>query len=311
MRKNAKCNCSICKVERHLAAALAEPPGATQFAMFAASREPLSSFESVSGLVRHLRAQRDGEGRPPFANEIFAALILASKSQFEAELSQSVLTLAFIPAIHRTYSEIKAWFRELSPDEISQQTFVCFLELTASVPAGMVNGQLSFLIARSLRRNVFRWAQREMFLFRKQSKALEDLRPSLEPSFHDNFEDVALLNDLLDYAYRNGFISEFERCLLLKMKVDGFQAKEVAGMNAVLSAKAVQNRIERIMLRLQNAAAPTMLGESIRILPDLRPRTKKVGDLSLGNNSEVLAIDTRRRQLSPDSSPQQGMSKQE
>jgi len=310
MRDHRKCNCPICRVERHLTATLGEPPGADEFAMFAASQAPLASFESVAKLVQHLHAQRDGEARPPIANEVFTTLIRASKIPLEAELSQSVLTLAFVPAIHRTYSEVKAWFRELPAEDISQQTFTYFLELATSAPVGLVDGQLSFLIARSLRRNVFRWAQKEMILLREREKALEELRHAMEPSFHDNFETVSLLNDFLDYAYHNGIVSEFERALLLKMKVEGFQAKEAAGMNAVLSAKAVQNRIERIMLRLQKAAALSMLGESIEVLPNLRLRKKtkknlltKPGDFTLGNRSEVLAIGTSRRLLSLDSPP--------
>jgi len=246
------------------------------------------------------------------ANEILTALIRSSKSQFEAELSQSVLTLAFIPAIHRTYSEVKAWFRELPADDISQQISTYFLELAASAPVGLVDGQLSFLLARSLCRNVFRWAQKEMILLREREKTLEELRHATEPSFNDNFETVSMLNDFLDYAHRNGIISEFERALLLKMKVEGFQAKEAAGMNAVLSAKALQHRIERILLRLQKAAALAAFGESTEILPNLRLRKKrkknpltKLGDFSLRSHSEVLAIDTSRRQLSLDSPPKQ------
>ncbi len=146
-----------------------------------------------------------------------------------------------------------------------------FSSLCSSKP---LHGQLSFLISPSLRRNVFRWAQKEMILLREREKALDELRHATEPSFHDNFETVSLLNDFLDYAHRNGIISEFERALLLKMKVEGFQAKESAGMNAVLTAKAVQNRIERIMLRLQKAVTLASLGESIEVLPNLPLRKK-------------------------------------
>jgi hypothetical protein len=111
-----------------------------------------------------------------------------------------VLTLAFIPALHRTYSEVKAWFRELPADDISQQTFTYFLELASPAPVGLVDGQLSFLIARSLRRNVFRWAQKEMILLREREKTLEELRHATEPSFNDNFETVSLLNHMAEEA---------------------------------------------------------------------------------------------------------------
>ena len=104
---------------------------------------------------------------------------------------------------------------------------------------------------------------------REREKTLEELRHATEASFRDNFETVSLLNDFLDYAFCNGIISEFELALLLKMKVEGFQAKEAAGMNTVLTPKAIQNRIERIMLRLQNAATLASLGESTKVFPNL------------------------------------------
>lgn len=76
----------------------------------------------------------------------------------EFQMSQSVLELAFLPTIHRTYREIRAWFQEISTEDTAQQTLLLFLELAAStVAAGLLGGQLSFAVARSLHRNMLRW----------------------------------------------------------------------------------------------------------------------------------------------------------
>ena len=56
-------------------------------------------------------------------------------SSREFELIQSILVLVFTPTIHRTYREVRAWFRELEPEDIAQQVLTFFLELAASAPS--------------------------------------------------------------------------------------------------------------------------------------------------------------------------------
>ena len=269
-------------------------------------------------VVEHLHSQREGEERPPTANEILAALIRSAEDPAWAETSNSVLVLAFVPAIHRTYSEIRAWFRELPTDDVSQQTLTCFLELAASAPMGLVDGQLSFLLARSLRRNVFRWAQKEMILLREREKTLEELREASEPSFNENFETVSILNDFLDYAHRRGVLTLFERDLLIKLRIEGFSAKEVAHTNTVLSPRAVQCRIERILDRLRNMASSTRtLDESLTEIPlkrnsrQRKNKSREARDFSLRDSNTFLAIGKSRRQLSLDSLSKQNKPKTE
>ena len=302
MRDNVKCNCNICRVEQHLSASLCEPIRLAGFSEFQVLHPSLAGFGSPSMVVKHLHSQREGEERPPTANEILAALIRSAEDPAWTETSNSILVLAFMPAIHRTYSEIRAWFRELPTDDVSQQTLTYFLELAVSAPIGLVDGQLSFLLARSLRRNVFRWAQKEMLLLREREKTLEDLREVSEPSFTENFETVSILNDFLDFACRRGIISAFERTLLQKMKIEGFLAKEAADTHKVLSEKAIFHKLQRIMARLHEAANMTATGEPIEELPNPHLRTKKiknlskkVGSFSLGSDADFLAIGNSRR----------------
>ena len=75
-----------------------------------------------------------------------------------------------------------------------------------------------------------------------------------EPFGSDAFETLVVLNDFLDHCQRTGILSVFERDLLIRLKVDGFFAKEIIHTHTAFSEKAVHWRVERILQRLQKAA---------------------------------------------------------
>lgn len=263
MRENHRCRCHVCKVEESLFASLSESPGSDRFLNLASCSPSLANFTSAIALIEHLHAQRDSASQPPSANEILTALIGCGRDSESAETSQSVLVLAFMPAIHRTFREVCVWYKELLPEDIAQQTLTYFLELAASAPVGLVDCQLSFLLARSLRRNTFRWARREQLTRLDQERLAEVGANQAEPGEDSHQESITLLTDFLDYSIRVGILSTFERDLLIRVKVDGFEAKELLDRHAVLSPKAVYVRVQRIMKRLQDAAAtPSPNGNS-------------------------------------------------
>ena len=256
IKKKLNCHCAICKVERSLFLSLAEPPGSEQFSSLARSAPPLANFASISGLLGHLHAHHNAETIQPSAGVVLRALIEARASSADPELTQSVLVLVFAPAIHRIYRELCMWFRELEPEDVAQQAFTSFLELAASAPIEVPSGYLPIALARRLRKSLFRWAEKEA-RFRpplEMGVGLDEITPFEETAIEDTFENVTILNDFLDYACRSGVLSSFERDLLIKLKVEGFLAKEVAYTNTVLSPKAVQCRLERILERLQEIA---------------------------------------------------------
>jgi hypothetical protein len=126
------------------------------------------------------------------------------------------------------------------------------------------------------------------------------------------------LNDFLDHCHRIGILSFFERELLIKLKVEGFFAKEIIHTHTALSEKAVHWRVERILQRLQKAAGELGIksesfsfGVSSQNPQKRENNSQKVGSFSSGNQSEVLPISKSRRQLSLDSSPKQSESKQQ
>lgn len=311
MRENLNCRCHICRVERHLFTVVEEFPGADNFRKLAASSPALMMFTNARALIAHLHTQKLGEYRSPSPSEVVSAIIQAGRNTGDPEMSQSVLVLAFMPTIHRTYREVRAWFQEISTEDIAQQTFLLFLELAASSAAGLFGGQLSFALARSLHRNTLRWARKEQLMLFEQDRFREEQRNSTEPSTEASFEPVSLLEDFLDFCVRREIISAFERALLLKIKVDGLVAKEAADGHSVLSPKAVHMRIQRIMKKLQEAAASNVMEmkppkpvESVERM-QRKNLSKSMSTFSLSTSSDFLAIGKSRRQLSLDIPPRQ------
>ena len=313
MQNNPQCHCHICNVEEYLIASLSESPGLGRFSHLVLRSPSLANFASAFLLIQHLHAQRDHNRQAPSANEILAALIRFAPDPECAETSQSVLVLAFMPTIHRTFREVSTWYKELPREDIAQQTLTYFLELVASAPVGLIDGQLSFLLARGLRRNTFRWARREQLMLLDHQRLAEEEGKQAEPGENPHQESVSLLNDFLDYSVRAGILSAFERDLLIKIKLAGFLAKEVLDRHTALSPKAVYVRIQRIMKRLQEAATtPSLNGNSPTPLKSkgeekIKKSLKSVSTFYLSTSTEFLAIGNSRRQLSLDSSPTQSV----
>jgi hypothetical protein len=103
------------------------------------------TFARVPDLLANLHAAREGDAPTSIPGELLSTLIQTGTARGEFELIQSILVLAFTPTIHRTYREVRAWFRELEPEDIAQQVLAFFLELAASAPVETLNGVLPIM----------------------------------------------------------------------------------------------------------------------------------------------------------------------
>jgi DNA-directed RNA polymerase specialized sigma24 family protein len=315
MRDNFQCNCHICKIERHLIVSLSQPPHSDEFLRFVQTSVHLSSFSTALALVEYLHAQRDGVTSVPSASEIVGSLIRASSIDSELELKNSVLVLSFIPMIHRTCREVCAWFREIESEDIAQQILTLFLELVDSASPPQITSHLPIALMRALRRGAFRWAESEKrHAVQRETDKSQDIA---EPFRNDTFETMTVLNDFFDHCGRIGILSVFERDLLIRLKVEGFFAKEIIQTHTALSEKAVHWRVERILQRLQKAAndlgiknAPLSFSVSSQNSQKRKNNVRKAGSFSLENQIGTSVISKSRRQLSLDSSPKQSESKQ-
>jgi DNA-directed RNA polymerase specialized sigma24 family protein len=294
MLEHLHCKCHICKVERHLFKSLVEPPASVRFSTLALSSPALARFSNVSELLTNLHTRRSADSGASLAGELVSALIYAGTAVPDLELIQSVLVLAFTPTIHRTHRELCAWFRELESEDIAQQIFMLFLELVTSASPNLMNSHLPIALTRTLRKNAFRWAEKEQ-RFAIQREA-EKSGETAEPFGYDAFETAAVLNDFLDHCQRIGILSVFERDLLIRLKVDGFFAKEIIHTHTALSEKAVHWRVERILQRLQKAAndlgiksASFSLAVSSQNPQKRKKYLPKDGELFFGESERVFA----------------------
>ncbi|MGI0086028.1 MAG: hypothetical protein ACREBQ_13195, partial [Nitrososphaerales archaeon] len=87
MPTNQKCRCHICKVERHLALSLSEPPVRERFLKLGEGSPSLANFVSVTALIDDLHDQSDRRSQSPSAAEILGALIQIGRSVANSELS--------------------------------------------------------------------------------------------------------------------------------------------------------------------------------------------------------------------------------
>jgi DNA-directed RNA polymerase specialized sigma24 family protein len=211
-----------------------------------------------------------------------------------------------------------AWFREIESEDIAQQILTLFLELVDSASPPQITSHLPIALMRALRRGAFRWAENEKrHVIQREADKSQEIA---EPFGNDTFETVSVLNDFLDHCGRIGILSEFERDLLIRLKLEGFFAKEIIQTHTALSEKAVHWRVERILQRLQKAAndlgikkAPLSFSVSSQHLQERKNRNnvrEKTRIFSLRTFSDFLPISKSRRQLSLDSSPKQSESKQ-
>jgi hypothetical protein len=308
MLENLRCKCHICKVERHLFKSLTQPPASMRFSAIALSSPALARFSNVSELLTDLHAGRDNDSGASLAGELVPVLLSAGTDVSDIELIQAVLVLAFTPTIHRTHRELCAWFRELESEDIGQQILTLFLELVTSTSPTLMNSHLPIALTRTLRKNAFRWAEKEqrVAIQREADKSVE----TAEPFGYDAFETVVVLNDFLDHCQRIGILSAFERDLLIRLKVDGFFAKEIIQTHTVLSEKAVHWRVERILQRLQKAAndlgiksASFLFAVSSQNPRKRKNSSRKAGNFFMGNQNKSSPISNSRGQLSLEPSP--------
>jgi hypothetical protein len=257
VRNDLRCDCHICLVERHLFVSLMEPPGSIRFLSLRARTSLLAQFTDISELLAYFHSPTFAGTDPVNAGRLLAALISARGLVADSEVVHSVLLLTFAPTIHRTFREVCAWFKELEPADVAQQILTFFLELTVSSGLESLVNFLPIALARSLRKNSFRWVEKEKRALSRRQGELQAQRGSAEPAAEDQFETLSVLNDFFDHCTQIGALSHFERELLIRFKVDGFRAKELHGRHTVLSERAVFVRVHRIMQRLQKVAGAT------------------------------------------------------
>lgn len=245
-----ECGCLICRLEARLLDDLCHGEGLEEYRSWAASSEILVAFPTASELIAHLHRQSEEHGSS--ADEVIGELIRASASPPLEGIRQSLLLLIFVPTIHRTTTQITATFPLLGRDDTAQHLFGTLLQFLRSEELRSRRSHLAFSVARKMRRSGFRWALRESRLELPNGVGSAD---RTEPGADESAAGV-FLAAFLDNCERRGWLSEEERLLLTRFKLEGVTSAELARESGQ-SVGAIEQRIHRLLKRLRRIARPS------------------------------------------------------
>jgi hypothetical protein len=253
MPKENNCNCVVCQVERNLLDSLSTQTARTHFQALASNYPVLNHFDSPVGVIARLHEHEEVEVANHIAwNGILHALVDSIADGIADEIGQQLLLVAYAPAIHKVYREVCQKFPALCPDDVAQQVAVCFLETARSPEMQSLNGHLSAALARRFRQSVFRWAISEI----GQSIPCEEIAADHPEPPTSRFEHAITLEKILSQATRDGLLSEAEHQLLLKLKREGFEVKELGEVCGIASEdfpRWFHRRLQTVIGRLRRA----------------------------------------------------------
>ncbi len=249
MPKENNCQCAVCHVEHDLLDSLSTQTARTHFQALADNHPILNHFDSPADVLAQLREHEGVEVVNHIGwNAILHALVEAIADGTAEEIGQQLLLLAFMPAIHRTYSEVCQRFPALAAEDIAQQGLLAFMEAARSSFVTNQNGYLPVALAKEFRRRLFRWAFTEVRQA-PPSEEVSEIQP--EPASDKNFEDAVLLEDFLSQWQRAGVLSQEQCDLLRKFKCEGFYRTELGTEEDGASAIALYFRVYRTINRLR------------------------------------------------------------
>lgn len=264
MRNGSSCDCLICRLEIRLITELESEESAKLFREFAKSSLVLSRFPSALELALYLH--RQAENQIPSSDDVLRELLWPELDPHFYDLWQRLFLLVFIPAIHRTTTQIVVAFPVLTRDDIAQHLITVLLEYLASDDLRSRRTHLAFALARKVRRRGFRWAIHESC---KTMHEGAELTPNVQDSLivEEHSESELLLDDFLDRCERRGWLCPEERELLVKFKLQGISGPELSRRNGH-SAVAIRHRIQRLMSRLRRIARSARRPEQLDLFEE-------------------------------------------
>jgi len=301
MQKENNCGCVVCQVERSLLNSLSTQTARTHFQALARNHSILNHFDSPADVIAQLHEHERAEAVNHKAwNGILHALVDSIADRAFEEIGQQLLLLAYMPAIHKVYREACQKFPGLCPEDIAQQAALCFLETARSPEMQILNGHLPAALSRRFRQSLFRWAMGEL----RHNLALQE--GTADPQEPATFEQAITLDRILQQAMHDGLLSDADCELLLKLKYEGFQAKELAEALGTdrLNSRRLHRKLQTILNRLQRAARA---GGALSRTPDRsNPPTKTEKGKKIFNEavnfSESVCIRNSEKGNSPERS---------
>ena len=244
MPSGPMCHCSLCRTETQLMAEITAATGAYE-ALVSSTDNGLRAFPSAPVLLSYLRASSAG----PHSDQILGDLLRALP--INPPFVETLMVIAFLPMLHRTVRlavRQQAW---ISLDDAAQQALGFFLQFLGSKELQVRQSHLAFAISRAVKRQMFEWATRERTQVRPEAKEMAEtlaLSASEQP-----MERYTTLKHFLDRCVARGWLSDPEVELLIRCKLDGRSAEEIARANST-SSNALRQKMKRLLAKLRRFA---------------------------------------------------------
>jgi DNA-directed RNA polymerase specialized sigma24 family protein len=245
-----KCHCELCRSESALRLSLSSKVRRNDFCLLATDRPSLSSVDSPMSLIELLHRRESEASHQETTDEILACLIRAYNTPSASEVVSEILGVAFIPALHRIYRETCAHWQELAPEDVIQEVWVFFFQVLRLSSIAARHQYFSIAITRTVQRLITRWAAKETRSQCNAARESVDLETTLTSEVSDP-ERGLMLEDLLSRCRADGVLRANEYELLIKLKIEGYEAKELAATDSI-SPMALHHRLQRIMRRLRS-----------------------------------------------------------
>ena len=237
------CGCALCILEPRLLCALSSTDAEVIRELI-----PDSSFRyeisCATELLSHLKTLTADTASDEFLRELLTARPL------DPTFIESVLVLAFLPALHATVRRVGKQQPGLSQEDIIQQTLSVLLQYLRSDELHSRQSHFAFAISRAVKRKIFEWAQRE-------SRGNESAPPGTSVvdalTEDDSFERHLLLRHFLNRCVTKRLITCSELSLLIDYKLDdgAFDSKNGSNGN---SSNAIRQKLKRLLRKLRRIA---------------------------------------------------------
>src|SRR6266481_3898597 len=237
------CSCALCDIEERLLRDLTFTESNAFHELLSVSND-LRQFPSVSALLLHLRMSPAANKSDELVRELFVAR--ASNPVFV----ESLMILVFLPMLHGTIRRVAKQQPALLAEDISQQALVVLLQALRSDELRARQSHFAFAISRSVKRQVFEWANREGGRNGTVNGAAEILAAL---TVDEPLERHALLRHFLHRCATKGLITSPELNLLIQFKREGTTGDEVCESNGT-SSNAVRQRLKRLLAKLRRLA---------------------------------------------------------
>jgi hypothetical protein len=253
MNRNSMCRCLICGLESSLVEQLAEEASRDHYRQFADSNSLLANFPDIPDLLAYLHTSRTTDNDNFSADGILATLLRTQAAGGGAGILRDFLLLAFIPALHSTCRQVASRNPSIPAADIAQHSVAALLQIFGLHEFYGRTSHVAFAISRNLKRNTFKWAEREC----RSPTCMAAPEPLVEiPATHeatDAVERAALLPHFLSRCQQRGLVTSEDLELLVQCKPDAAR-DSLPDSPAGVYSNASRQRMKRLLRKLRSIA---------------------------------------------------------